>query len=141
MDQIPSCPVWLGHIGEGRDYPRLLDAGIRALVQLAAEEPPLQPPRELIYARFPLIEGSGNPADLIELAVESLVMLIRLQVPTLVCCSFGLSRSPAIAAAALALDSHESPEESLKTRVPHRHHSDISPGFWKDVVSYVASRS
>src|SRR5688572_25242166 len=47
MNQILDLPLWLGHAGDGRDYRRLLDAGIQAIVQLAAEEPALSPPREL----------------------------------------------------------------------------------------------
>jgi hypothetical protein len=65
MNQIPPYHLWIGHAGDGRDYRRLLDLGIRAVVQLAVEEPPLQPPRELIYLRFPLRDGADNPDDLL----------------------------------------------------------------------------
>src|SRR4051794_40333460 len=99
MTQILPYPIWIGHAGDGRDYPRLLDLGIRAVVQLAAEEPPLHPPRELAYLRFPLNDGADNPDDLLSLAVGSLASLVRLHVPTLVCCGAGMSRSPAVAAA------------------------------------------
>src|SRR4051812_36720706 len=69
MNQILPYPLWTGHAGDGRDYRRVLDHGIRAVVQLAAEEPPLQPPRELIYLRFPLNDGADNADDLLVLAV------------------------------------------------------------------------
>src|SRR4051812_35595809 len=101
MNQIPPHALWTGHAGDGRDYPRLFELGIRAVIQIAAEEPPLQPPRELIYLRFPLRDGADNPDDLVSLAVAALASLVRHRVPTLVCCGAGMSRSPAVAAAAL----------------------------------------
>ena len=46
-----------------------LKAGIEAIVQVALEELPLQPPRELVYLRFPLSDGGCNHAELINLAI------------------------------------------------------------------------
>ena len=59
--------------------------------------------------------------------------LIESAVPTLVCCSAGMSRSPAVVAAAMALVYHELPEESLKNVTRH-HPSDVSPGLWRDIT-------
>src|SRR5208282_4769156 len=70
MKQIPPHPIWLGHVGEAEAFGRLFDLGIEAVVQLAAEEPPLPLPRELILCHFPLIDGIGNRAALLSLAVE-----------------------------------------------------------------------
>ena len=60
MTQIQPYSLWIGHAGEARDYERIADAGIEALVNLAAEEKCDQPPRGLLYLRFPLIDGTGN---------------------------------------------------------------------------------
>ena len=60
MTQIQPYSLWIGHAGEARDYERIADAGIEALVNLAAEKKCDQPPRELLYLRFPLIDGIGN---------------------------------------------------------------------------------
>jgi protein-tyrosine phosphatase len=103
MRQIPPHLLWLGHAGDGRDYRSILDADIQALVQLAAEEPALDSPRDLVYCRFPLVDGSGNDRKLLYLAIMTVVNLLEKKVPTLVFCGAGMSRSPAIAAAALAL--------------------------------------
>ena len=51
MDQLSPHALWLGRGGEGRDYRRVVGAGIRALVHLAEEEAPDRPPRDLIYCR------------------------------------------------------------------------------------------
>src|SRR5437764_255159 len=43
MRQITPHSLWLGHAGDGTDFRRVFDLGIRAIVQVAAEEPPLRP--------------------------------------------------------------------------------------------------
>jgi protein-tyrosine phosphatase len=133
MNQIKPYPLWLGHAGDGRDFRPVLDAGIQALIQLACEDPPTEPPRELIYCRFPLLDGIGNDEGLLDLAISTVTALIRMRVPTLGCCDFGLSRSPAVAAAALALAHREAPEDCLR-RVTKEHRSDVSPGLWSEIT-------
>lgn len=133
MNQIKPYPLWLGHAGDGRDFRPALDVGIQALVELSREELPTEPPRELIYCRFPLVDGPGNEESLLDLAINTLATLVRMRIPTLVCCDMGLSRSPAVAAAALALAHHETPEVCLQ-RVTHEHRSDVSPGLWSEIT-------
>src|SRR4051794_31485287 len=140
MNQIPPYSLWLGHAGDGRDSQRILDAGIEAVVHLAAEEPPLHLPRELTYLRFPLVDGPDNPAGLLELAVTSVARLLKLGKPTLVCCGAGMSRTPAVAAAAPAILGGETPESCL-VRVTEHHASDVLPGLWAEVVASVIARS
>ena len=110
----------------------LHDLGIEAVVQVAAEEPPLSPPRGLLYQRFPLLDGSGNSPGLLMLAVGAVAALVSLRVPTLVCCGMGLSRSPAVAAVALAIVGRESPDDVLRM-LATRHPVDVSPGFWGEI--------
>jgi protein-tyrosine phosphatase len=129
MTHIQPHPLWRGHAGDGRDYPAIHRAGIRALVQLAAEEPPDCPPRDIVYCRFPLVDGSGNRFDVLCLAVDSVTHLLRSKTPTLVYCSAGLSRSPAIAAVALAFHTRCGMDECLRDVALHRR-VDISPGLW-----------
>ena len=141
MNQIASDFLWLGHAGEARDFPHLFEAGVQAVVELAAEEVPSQGPRELIHCRFPLLDGVGNDNDLLLLAIGTVSALLAKRVPTLVCCSSGLSRSPAVAAAALAWAYGETPESALK-RVTAHHPSDVSPGLWNEITALLrATRS
>jgi protein-tyrosine phosphatase len=132
MHQIQPHALWLGHADDGRDYQQILAAGIEAVVQLAVEEPALQPPRELIYVRFPLVDGTDNNKKILYLALVTLVNLLEKQVPTLVSCGGGMSRSPALAAAALALVLQEEPDDCLRQIAEHRPH-DVTPGLWLDV--------
>jgi protein-tyrosine phosphatase len=138
MKQILPHSLWLGHAGEGGDFRQLFDNDIKALVLLAAEDPLPPAPREVIACRFPLLDGPGNRGDLLFLAISTLATLLKMHMPTLVCCSSGMSRSPAVAAAALAMIHQEAPEEWLKRVVEH-HPSDVSPGFWSEVTSVLSS--
>lgn len=128
MRQVQPYALWIGHQGNARDFAALLRAEVRALVQLAAEEVPVLLPRELIYCRFPLLDGTGNPLEHLTLAVQTVTELLRWRVATVLCCGNGMSRSPAIAAAALAVFKRLDLAESLKL-VSDQHRCDVSPGF------------
>jgi protein-tyrosine phosphatase len=138
MTQIQPHALWIGHAGDGRDYARISEAGIGAVVSLAAEEPSGQPPRDLLFLRFPLVDGVGNKMPWLELAITSVANLLRLEIPTLVYCGAGMSRSPTIAAAALADRAGQSLEDCLRSVVAS-HHADVVPGLW-DEVKVVLSR-
>lgn len=133
MTQIVPNLLWLGHAGEGRDFRALFGAGIRAVVELAAEELPSQPPRDLVYCRFPLIDGEGNDSALLLLAMQTVATMLTGRIPTLVCCGAGLSRSPAIAAAALACTQNE-PLNVCLERVTKHHPADVSPALWHEIT-------
>ena len=102
MRRVAGYSLWLGHAGDVRDVPGLLATGISAVIDLAIEEAPGPVTRELVYCRFPLVDGPGNPPWMLRVAVELVAGLIRDDVATLVGCGAGLSRSPCIAGAAIA---------------------------------------
>jgi protein-tyrosine phosphatase len=132
MNQIKPYSLWIGTSADGRAFRELFDQGIRAIVQLAAEEAPIQAPRDFILFRIPLDDGNGNDSDVLSLAIRSVGQLNSKGLPTLVCCGAGMSRSPTVAAAALSLVEHRGLEDSLKTVTEH-HAADVSPGLWEDV--------
>src|SRR5262245_33777641 len=84
MGQISPQPLWLGHVGDAENLRGVLDAGIVALVDLAAAEPPVKVPRDLVYCRFPLVDGPDNPPWLLRAAVEATAGFLRAGVPVLV---------------------------------------------------------
>ena len=133
MFQVPDYNLWLGNGGDVRNPRQVLDAGIAALVELGAEEPIVAMPRDLIYCRFPLVDGPGNATDLLRLSIQTIVVLLRANVPTLIYCNAGISRSPAIAAAALALVLQKKPEETLR-RLADLHPLDVTPALWHEVI-------
>lgn len=132
MNQIVPHFVWVGHADSARDIQTLFRLDIRAVVQLAVEETPLSLPREIMYCRFPLVDGTGNAEKTLVAAVKTLVTLLELRVPTLVACGAGMSRSPAVTAAALSVVLKETPDECLR-QVCERHPADVSPALWDEV--------
>ncbi len=132
MNQIANYPLWVGHAGDSRDFRAQFERGIRAIVQLAAEEPAIPAPRDLLLLRIPLDDGADNDPDLLAMAITIVQGLVAKHFPTLVCCGAGMSRAPAIVAAALSLIEHRSPAECIKTVTDH-HPADVVPGFWADV--------
>lgn len=136
MTQVESYLLWVGHAGEGRDGRTLYAKGIRAVVQLAIEERSLELPREMIFCRFPLVDGCGNDAALLSAAIRSTAALVSREIPSLVCCGAGMSRSPAIAAAALSVAKSMPPGEALE--IVSRHcPTDVLPGLWQEIVENI----
>jgi hypothetical protein len=129
---IPSL-LWIGNAREARDVKAVLGCGISAVVDLAIEELPILFPRDVVYCRFPLVDGAGNPLAVLRAAIDTTTHFIRSQVPTLITCGGGMSRSPAIAAAALGRFERVSPQQSLE-RVAASGPHDVSPAFWADVI-------
>jgi protein-tyrosine phosphatase len=132
MRQILPHLLWLGHAGDARDLRAVLAADIAALVDLDDSSLPVKVTRDLVYCRFPVLDGAGNPAWLLRAAVDTVAGLLRARTPTLVFCGAGMSRSPAIAAAALALVGGQSPEECL-AQLAQSGPSDVMPALWHDI--------
>ncbi len=133
MIELPPYRLWLGHAGDCRDVGALADVGIEAVVQVAAEEPGVNLLRDMLTFRIPLVDGAENPPARLRLAVESVARLLKDRIPTLVSCSAGASRSPAIAACALAASENQSPNECLRL-VQTFHKTDVSPALWADLM-------
>lgn len=131
MRRVGEYPLWVGTARDARDLRAVLDAGIEAVVDLATEEPPVQPTRELACLRLPLVDGSGNPPWLLRLAVDAVAGLVRAKVPTLVACGAGMSRSPCVAAAAVAAVEGR-PLAGVLAGLPKP--ADVSPALLKDVL-------
>ena len=132
MRKVTGYSLWIGHIGDVQDPSKLLAADISAVVDLASNAQPAVLPREMVYCRFPLIDGPGNPRALLRTAVETLANLLRSDTPTLVYCGAGMSRSPAVAGAAIALVRGCSLAEGLVVALQSGR-SDVSPGLWADI--------
>ncbi len=134
MREVVANRLWLGNAHDARDYRAIFDAGIQAVVELALEEAPAAPPRELIWLRYPLIDGVGNRPSLLRAAVQAIVCLLREETPALVACSAGMGRTPVIAAIALSEYDGQTPEHWL-TAVTANHPHDVAPGLWQDALA------
>jgi len=83
-----------------------------AVVNLAAEEPSPLLPRSMVYCRFPIMDGEQEGEGVLDAAIHTVASLLRNQVPTLVHCGAGMSRSPAVVAG---------------------HPHDVSPQLWEAI--------
>jgi hypothetical protein len=136
MRHIDGSSLWIGTARDARDIRGVLDAGIEAVVDLAKMCEPVKPTRELVYLRFPLLDGADNPPWLICAAVHAVEGLVRFGVPTLVACDGGMSRSLVIAAAALALWTPDSSPDEVLHGIAVGGPADVHPALWADVKRY-----
>jgi predicted protein tyrosine phosphatase len=132
MREILPGVLWIGNASDGRTPERLLEAGIGAVLSLAAEELTPALPRSMIQCHFPIQDGEQEDDAVLHAALQTLVALLRSRIPTLVYCGVGMSRSPALAAAALAIVQGGSPELWLR-RIVEGHPHDVSPRLWQAV--------
>jgi len=132
MREITPRLIWTGNARDARELSKLLSLEIAAIVDLAIEEPPVQPPRDLIYCRFPLFDGAGNRPGVLRAAMDTTARLFASGIPTLVACSSGMSRSPAITAAALAAV-QSMPLDDALIQVAENGPHDVSPSLWSEV--------
>ena len=133
MRELIPKRLWIGNAADARDHNTIFSHQVVAVVDLAIDESPAATPREIAYIRIPLHDSSSNPRETIRMAVNTLVALVREEIPTLVCCSMGMSRSPTIAAVALAVAEQSSPDTILEkyfTNAPR----DVSAGLWNTAV-------
>lgn len=128
--------LWIGNARDARDIRDVLQQGISAILDLAIDEPPIVFPRDVFYCRAPLLDGEGNAPARLAAVLQLAASLVSDRVPTLIACSGGMSRSPAVAAGALAL-SHGGEPDAMLRQVLSNGPSDVSPGFWTAVVESV----
>jgi predicted protein tyrosine phosphatase len=132
MRDVHQGLLFVADAPSARDVKLLYKHNVQAVVDVAANESPAQLPREFIYCRIPLLDGDGNSPLALKLAVETIVALVRSQTPTVVACSAGMSRSPAIAAAAISLLSAQAPDDCL-LQIVHNGPHDVSPRLWAQI--------
>jgi hypothetical protein len=135
MREVIPARLWIGNAVDARDVRRVLGCGIVAIVDLAIEEPPTQFPRDTVYCRFPLIDGAGNSSVVLRAAVGTVAHFIASGLPTLVACGAGMSRSPAIVAAAIAENEQRPLREVLAELTAGQPH-DVSPGLLHDIATH-----
>ena len=133
MRRVLDSSLWLGNLLEARNAAALLEQGFKVVVDLALDESPAVLPREIVYLRFPLNDGEGNDESTLAAVIKTIALLMELEdLKIVVCCSAGLSRSPAIAAAAIALSSNQDPDQTL-ARIAELAHCDVSPTLWTEI--------
>ncbi len=132
MREIIPGKLWLGNAADAHNVESIMQAGILAVIDLAAEQPMPTLPRSLVYCRFPILDGQQTSQAVLRAAIEAIVSLLNKEIPTLVYCSAGMSRSPAVVAGALSVLQGGSPDDRLR-QIALGHPHDVSPQLWQDV--------
>ncbi|MFP6766224.1 MAG: protein phosphatase [Planctomycetaceae bacterium] len=133
MLEIHNPLLWTGNAMEIREPRPLFTAGIAAVVDVAYEEPPAPLPRQFIYCRFPINDGGGNDSSILLHAVQCVFDFLVSDTRTIVACSAGMSRSPTIAAFALAAYLDQSPEDVV-SRIAVTQALELTGPLWDDVT-------
>jgi len=115
----------------------LFESGVKAVLDVAYEEPPANLPRQLTYCRFPINDGGGNNPATLFLALSTAINLLDSETPTLIACSAGMSRSPTVAAFALAFHLSESPD-TVVARIAEIKSLELKPELWTDMLETAA---
>jgi len=129
---VYSDLLYVGNAMDARDLRAINDNQIRAVVDLAINEPPASLGREIIYCRFPLNDGGGNNNGLIAITVRTIAAMVQNKTRTIVACSAGMSRAPSVAAASVALITGREPDECLEDIISHAP-NDVSPILWAQI--------
>lgn len=132
MREIIRNILWIGNAFDARDVKGVLAAGVSVVIDLAMEEPPIQFPRDIVYCRFPLLDGEGNSAALLRSVIDTTANFVSAKQPTLVACSGGMSRSPAIVSAVIAKVQSIGLAAAVE-RITATGPCDFSPRLWNDV--------
>lgn len=132
MHELEKDLLWIGNAMEARDPGPLFEKGILAVVDVAYDEKPAQLPRQLIYCRFPLVDGGGNKKQILAQAVKTTLDLLASGTTTLIACSAGMSRAPSVAAFALAKHLSEPPADVL-ARIAELRALEINGLLWKEL--------
>ena len=134
MHEIHSNLLWIGHALDVREPRALFDAGITAVIDVAYEELPAQLPRQLTYCRFPLNDGGGNDPSTLLQTLRTATDLLHSKTRTIIACSAGMSRSPTLAAFALAYYLSETPDDVI-ARIANIKSLELKPELWAEMLT------
>jgi hypothetical protein len=132
MREFLPGKLWLGNSADVRNVEQILQSGVYAVIDLAIEQSMPTLPRTFMYCRFPISDGEQEVPTYLRVAIETLVLFLQNEIPTLVCCMAGMSRSPAVVAAALSIVRNTKPDAELR-EIAIGHPHDVSPQLWQDV--------
>ena len=120
MDEVAQN-LFVGTATDATDESTLRAHEIEVIVSLTATSPAGNVPAELTLVEIPMMDGPQNSQEAFETAVAAVGSRLATGEKTLLHCSAGASRSPAVAATALALhrDSElEAAFQQILTRRP-----------------------
>ena len=130
--EISPDLLFIGNAMDARDLQQLYEHRITAVVDLAANEPPAQLNREMLYCRIPIIDGDGNSHEIIEIAVRCVVTLFEKEFRTLIACRRWHESFACNCRVGIAIVTKQPPGDCLTAIISGLSH-DVSPALWSAV--------
>ena len=118
MDSIAD-ELFVGTVEDATDTSSLESHGVRTIVSLTHETPSLAG-EDFTVRSIPLIDGPQNSREQFTNAVEETMTALKANGSVLVHCSAGASRSPTVAATALALSQDMELQDALQQIADNR---------------------
>lgn len=113
MDEVANG-LFVGTLEDAGNKSILDEHGVSAVVSLTHAEPGSGFPEDKTVTRWPMMDGPQNSQEQFEQAVADVEAYLLQETEVLVHCSAGASRSPAVAATALALSPNTELEHAFK---------------------------
>lgn len=116
MDKIEN-KIYLGDYNDAHAENEIEAKGIETIVNLSgatAEDIPREIVKNKNWYHIPIADGSGNKDSVLYTAIRVTKDALSMEEKVLVHCAMGASRSPAILAAAMALEKDTSYDEELE---------------------------
>lgn len=140
MIRVPESRLLLGTSEDLKDIRTVLGEGISAIIDLGIEEPVPLLPRATNYCRLTLSDDGENDPATVAAAIRMAATFLAGDHDVLICCHAGLSRSPSVAAAALAITRGQSASHAL-CMLGGLKRTDVSAAFWNQVVTVLSTMS
>ncbi|OSP08266.1 hypothetical protein B9H04_06800 [Halorubrum ezzemoulense DSM 17463] len=102
MDEVAEG-LFVGTVDDAGATERLYERGITTIVSVIRGAPAGGYPADVTVVTVPMLDGPQNDLERFEQAVSHVLSVLQTDESLLVHCSAGASRSPAVAATALAL--------------------------------------
>lgn len=134
MDEVAEG-LFVGTLADAGDATELRKRDIAEIVSLTHEAPPDGFPAAATVRRVPMTDGPQNEQSAFETAAEAVRSRLDAGVPVLVHCRSGASRSPAVAATALALERRVDLENAFQQVAERRDAVDPHPALVRRAAS------
>ena len=134
MDRVAES-LFVGTIEDAGTGPLLENHGIETVVSLAHSPPDTRFPESVSVKQVPLTDGPQNDRAQFNEAVDVLVSALESGETVLVHCSRGASRSPSVAATALAITQDIGIKEAFEQVAEHREACDPHEALVRQAVA------